>query len=138
MNSHTGKLETVEGTRTVIKNRDINPNLVIPAGVIIGKKMIATEQTNLQRMQNGHPPVIKTVDENGNVSYEMVCLHHLLLSEGNESSQYFQGYISAGTLMELPDSLHKKYHKLPCSKIKFGQSWRKDKYRGALLKKQYR
>ena len=109
-NKETGKMEDVETTRTVYQNTEWDPNLVIPAGTQIGNENVSTEDTtNLERMREGKSPVIEMRDEDGNVTYDKIELHHLTGEEIYKGSEFFTGESRDGTLVEIRASKHDEY-----------------------------
>lgn len=76
-NNTTGETEEKQINRTVYKNVNIDPDLVIPAGTVMGNETTTQNMTNLERMQAGKSPAILTSDEKGNPVYDKVELHHL-------------------------------------------------------------
>lgn len=110
-NSSTGEMEEKQIKRTVYRNANIDPDLVIPAGTVMGNETTSQEMTNLERMQCGKPPDILDSDENGNHVYDKVELHHLTSTERNRGSKYFNGEDRDGTVVEIQSSVHNKYKK---------------------------
>ena len=126
-NPSTGKTEEIPIERTVYRNVNINPDLVIPSGTVIGKEVTKCEMTNLDRMKNGQSPLILVHDENGNVSYDRVELHHLTSEERKQQTLFFNGEKTDGTLVEMQSSHHKKYHKQLHAINESNNSFRKEK-----------
>lgn len=145
----TGEMKTVEISRTVYVNTNIDPNLVVPAGTVISGYPTKEAQTNLERMQSGKPPLIEKTDENGQPIYltdesgaymldengqkipdlEVIELHHMSSAETQgvmtEDGVMVRGY---GTLAELPgESVHDKYSKVLHGQGSDSESFRKDK-----------
>ena len=111
-NPETGKIEEIQTTRTVYRNTEWDPDLVIPAGTKIGNEN-ATEvdTTNIERMKSGKAPVIVETNETGEVLYDKIELHHLTGEEIQKSSPYFNGETRDGTLVEIRSSKHDEYTK---------------------------
>ncbi len=111
-NPETGKMEDIETRRTVYRNTEWDPNLVIPAGTKIGTENVTeVDTTNLDRIKDGKSPVIAEVNENGEVVYDKVELHHLTAVEIQKGSQYFNDEERDGTLVEIRESKHDEYTK---------------------------
>jgi hypothetical protein len=90
-NPSTGEIEEVPIHRTVYRNSHINPNLVIPARTVIGNETTTQDMTNLDRMKQGKSPLILTQNENGNIIYDRVELHHLTSEERIQQTLFFTG-----------------------------------------------
>ncbi len=124
-NNSTGEMEEKQVKRIVYKNSNIDPDLVIPAGTVMGNETTSKEMTNLERMQRGKSPVILTADENGKPNYDKVELHHLTSTERNRGSMFFNGEVRDGTIVEIQSSVHDKYKKQLHSVNEKGNSFRK-------------
>ena len=110
-NPTTGEVEEIPIQRSVYKYSSINPDLVIPAGTVIGNETTTQEMTNLDRMKQGKSPLIETYDETGKIVYDKVELHHLTSEERTQQTLFFNGEKTDGTLVEMPSSVHDKYDK---------------------------
>ena len=110
-NPFTGEIRESSMRRIVYKNTQIDPDLVIPLGTVIGNETTTKEMTNLDRMKKGKPPLILICDEKGNITYDRIELHHLTSEELKQQTDFFNGEITDGTLVEIPSSIHRKYNK---------------------------
>ncbi len=110
-NDATGEMENKQIRRTVYRNANIDPDLVIPAGTVMGNETTTQDMTNLERMQSGKSPAILSSDAEGNPVYDKVELHHLTSTERNRGSKYFNGEDRDGTVVEIKSSVHDKYKK---------------------------
>lgn len=110
-------------SRIVYENNKIDYDLVIPEGT---SEFIKEPISNLELMENGKAPYIKCYDENGNVKYVQVELHHMSGRETNRGHSFFGSEYSDGTIIELTRTDHKKYHRIIHITYKKGSSFRKD------------
>lgn len=126
-NPSTGKFEEIPIKRTVYRNTQINPDLVIPAGTVIGNETTTQEMTNLDRMKQGKSLLILRRNEKGNITYDRVELHHLTSEERTQQTIFFNGEKTDGTLVEIQSSTHDKYNKQLHAINESHNSFRKEK-----------
>lgn len=126
-NPSTGEIEEIPIHRIVYRNSQINPDLVIPVGTVIGNETTTQEMTNLDRMKQGKSPLILTHDQNGNIIYDRVELHHLTSEERTQQTLFFNGEKTDGTLVEVQSSVHDKYSKQLHAINESHNSFRKEK-----------
>jgi hypothetical protein len=97
--------------RTVYENRNLDPNMVIPAGTrrSNGTRLLRPT-TNLELMRQGKAPFIPHTMEDGTVVLAQVELHHLTGKETQHSSRFFRdGQDLDGSMMEISHLTHDKY-----------------------------
>jgi len=116
-------MENREINRTVYRNSELDPDMMIPAGTKLGKEITVKEESNLDRMLAGKAPLLPKRDSDGNIvytedekgnqimEYEKLELHHLLSQEKRRGSQYFNGEKREGTIVEIRSSVHDKFDK---------------------------
>ena len=125
-NKFTGKMEEKNIHRTVYQNKDIDCDLVIPEGVRISNQEVTkTSMTNLERMQKGKPPVLVIENENGEMIYDRIELHHLTSEETQYGGEYFTGEKRYGSIIEISSRKHDEYTKILHSINASGSSFRK-------------
>lgn len=106
----TGQRVTKMSTRTVYQNRNLDPNLVIPAGTRRSNgSVIKEDTTNLELMRSGRSPFIAVARSDDSTDYQLVELHHLSGEETQYSSPYFRGESLDGSMVEIQDDVHDKY-----------------------------
>ena len=120
----SGETIKVTSPRTVYRNNDLDPKLVIPAGTRIGNNVTAKTETNLERMKQGKCPCMLCEDENGHSHYEQVEIHHLTAEEIQHGSVHFNGAARDGSVVELNTSRHREK---ALHNLNHGQSFRKEK-----------
>lgn len=126
-NPSTGEIEEISIKRTVYRNTKINPDLVIPSGIVIENETTTQEMTNLDRMKKGKSPLILTHDKKGNITYDRVELHHLTSEERTQQTIFFNREKTDGTLVEMQSSIHDKYDKQLHAINESHNSFRKEK-----------
>ena len=126
-NPFTGEIEEIPIKRTVYRNTQINPDLVIPADTVIGNETTTQEMTNLDRMKQGKSPLILIHNEKGNITYDRVELHHLTSEERTQQTIFFNGEKTDGALVEMQSSIHDKYDKQLHAINESHNSFRKEK-----------
>lgn len=98
--------------RTVYENRNLDPNLVVPAGTRRGNGSVLKESTtNLELMRAGKAPFILHTYPDGSTALVQVELHHLTGRETVHGSQYFSGKDTDGTMVEISSATHDLYSK---------------------------
>ncbi|MBQ3503859.1 MAG: hypothetical protein IJA75_04060 [Oscillospiraceae bacterium] len=110
-NPRTGQMETRTAKRTVYQNRNMDPNMVVPAGTVRPNTSVIREDiTNLELMRQGKAPFVPVQNPDGSVSYVPLELHHLSSEETQHGSEYFRGEAIDGSMVEIPTTSHKKYY----------------------------
>ena len=106
----TGERVTRVSNRTVYENRELDPNMIIPAGTRRSNGTVITrDTTNLELMRAGNAPFIAHRYANGTTELAQVELHHLSGEETQHGSQFFRGEDVDGSMVEISSLTHDKY-----------------------------
>lgn len=128
VNPELHQREQVTTRRIVHQYKDLDPDLVVPAGTKRANNSVIQEDiTNRELVENGNNPFVEIVDENGSTRIEQIEYHHVTGEESVKGSKFFTGEEYDGSVVELPHSLHVKYH-AKVRRIKSGYSFRNDPY----------
>ena len=131
---------TKMSNRTVYQNRNLDPNMVVPAGTrrANGTKVKKTT-TNLELMRAGKAPFIPHRLADGSIVLAQVELHHMSGEETQHGSQYFRGEDIDGSMVEISHLTHDKYDRqLHLGMPSFRRGYRKQKTEDAAKYESFR
>jgi len=120
---------TKMSNRTVYENRNLDPNLVVPAGTRRANgSVVKRTTTNLELMRNGNAPFIPHRLADGSTVLAQVELHHLSGEETQHGSRYFRGADVDGSMVEISHLTHDRYNRqLHMGTPSFRRGCRKEK-----------
>lgn len=98
--------------RTVYENRNLDPEMVIPAGTRRNNgTKIHKPTTNLELMRDGDAPFVRYTYADGSTGLVQLELHHLTGEETLHGSRHFQGVDKDGSIAEIFDVTHDRYNR---------------------------
>ena len=88
-------------------------DLEIPAGTVYSNGVaMKKSKTNRELMKNGQAPFVYVTTPDGKRILTQIELHHSTQVETQKGSGYFNGEERDGSIIEVPSSVHKTYHKV--------------------------
>lgn len=131
---------TKMSNRTVYQNRDLDPNMVVPAGTRRANgTVVRRTTTNQELMRKGQAPFIPQRLSDGSTVLAQVELHHLSGEETQHGSQFFRGEDVDGSMVEISHLTHDKYDRqLHLGTPSFRKGYRKQKSEDAAKYESFR